>query len=312
MVYAQIKQFGFVQHTQIERDMQRRVYIYAMTAAFLLHIKRRFFVGGALRFWKRYPIHVVASATAGAPTPRGGSGRAGLKNIFFDKKGGTEKRRARIEKSAALGLLLLALAVFCRAVCGGVVLSKIAPREAYFSRGNTVDIVNNASGMVLVEKETGAVVENIGVGDKVRIIPAVQLTAQKEMKADTIPFGCGRRFVKLFPDNSKRLCERLSPNALWILQRLVPYVGMNGGVLRHSNGKPLKRADVARLCLPTLAERTADRAVTELCNCGVMGKAFLNGKRVLLINPYVLQNGSNASASLLKVFEETEWASIGG
>lgn len=176
-----------------------------------------------------------------------------------------------------------------------------------------MDIVNNAGGMFLVEKNTGAVVvENIEAGDKVRIIPAVQLAAQKEIKADTIPFGNGRRFVKQFPDISKRLCERLTPNALWLFNRLVPYIGMNSGVLRHGNGKPLKRADVVRLCFPTLAERTADRAVTELCENGVIGKAILNGKRVLLINPYVLQNGSYASVSLLKVFEETEWSSIGG
>lgn len=175
-----------------------------------------------------------------------------------------------------------------------------------------MDYVNNTGSMFLVEAETGDVlVDEIKPGDKVRIIPAVQLTAQKAMKADTVAFNTGRRFVKQFPDLSARLCERLSPNAVWLLNLLVPYVGINSGILRYRNGNVLKRTDIVRLCVAVLAERTADRAVSELCDRGVLAKCTVQGKRAFIMNPYVLHNGSRANATLLGLFKDTEWASFG-
>ncbi len=176
-----------------------------------------------------------------------------------------------------------------------------------------MDIINDVGGMLLVERETGTVlVDDIGPGDKVRIIPAVQVTAQKAMQADAVDFNTGRRFVKQFPDLSGRLCERLSPNAVWLLTMLIPYVGINSGLLRYRNGQFVKRTDIVRLCRSALAERTADRAVSELCDKGVLAKCTVQGKRAFLVNPYVLHNGSRANATLLGLFKDTEWASFGG
>lgn len=175
-----------------------------------------------------------------------------------------------------------------------------------------MDIVNNVGGMFLVEKETGTVVvEDIEPGDKVRIIPAVQVTAKKKLESDTVAFNTGRRFVKQFPDLSGKLCEHLTPNAVWLLQLLIPFVGINSGILRHRNGVVLKRTDIVRLCGAALAERTADRAVSELCEKGVLARCTVQGKRAFIMNPYVLHNGSRANATLLGLFKDTEWAKFG-
>lgn len=175
-----------------------------------------------------------------------------------------------------------------------------------------MDIINDVGGMLLIEQETGAVlVDDIKPGDKVRIIPAVQLTAKRQMESDTVAVNTGRRFIKQFPDLSGRLCERLSPNAVWLLNLLTPYVGINSGLLRYRNGNFMKRTDIVRLCGAVLAERTADRAVTELCEKGVLAKCTVQGKRAFLVNPYVLHNGSRANATLLGLFKDTEWASFG-
>lgn len=175
-----------------------------------------------------------------------------------------------------------------------------------------MDIVNHTAGMLLMEKETGAVVlEDIEPGDKVRVIPSAQLTAKQRMETDTVACNGGRRFVKAFPDLASRLCERLSPNAVWVLHVLIPYVGINSGILRHRNGVVLKRTDIVRMCVAVLAERTADRAVSELCERGVLAKCTVQGKRAFIMNPYVIHNGSRANATLLGLFKETEWASFG-
>jgi hypothetical protein len=175
-----------------------------------------------------------------------------------------------------------------------------------------VDIVNNAANMLLVEESTGAVIlDGIEPGDKVRVIPAEQIEAKRKMEADTVVCNGGRRFVKTFPDMSAKLCERLSPNAVWMLHALTPYVGINSGIVRYRNGNVLKRSDIVKLCGSVLAERTADRAVSELCERGVLAKCTVQGKRAFIMNPYVMHNGSRANATLLGLFKDTEWTNFG-
>lgn len=174
-----------------------------------------------------------------------------------------------------------------------------------------MDIVNNAGNMLLVEEETGSLVDMIGQGDTVRIIRENQKAAKRRMDAETISFNSGRKFVKQFPDLSARLCERLSPNAVWLLNLLAPYVGMNSGIVRYRNGTFVKRTDIVKWCAATMSERTADRAVTELCERGVLAKCTVRNKKAFIMNPYVMQNGSRANATLLGLFKDTEWVNYG-
>lgn len=175
-----------------------------------------------------------------------------------------------------------------------------------------MDIVNNASGMVLSDEETGEVlVDSIQPGDKVRIIRKEQIEAKRRLDANTVPCNTGRKFIKQFPDLSGLLCERLSPNAVWLLNLLMPYVGINSGIIRYRNGSFVKRTDIVRLCGAAMAERTADRAVSELCEKGVLAKCTVKNKRAFIMNPYVVQNGSRANATLLGLFKDTEWVKYG-
>ena len=175
-----------------------------------------------------------------------------------------------------------------------------------------MDIENRVAGMLLMEKDTGAVVyDGIEPGDKVRVIPAEQIAAKRKLETETVACNSGRNFVKTFPDMSAKLCERLTPNAVWLLHALTPYVGINSGIVRYRNGNVLKRTDIVRLCGAALAERTADRAVSELCDRGVLAKCTVQGKRAFIMNPYVLHNGSRANATLLGLFKDTEWANFG-
>lgn len=175
-----------------------------------------------------------------------------------------------------------------------------------------MDYTNHSSAMWLVEEATGDVVDMvINAGDKVRVIRKEQAEAKRKMEENTVPLNGNRHFVKQFPDQSARLCERLSPNGIWLLYALMPYVGMNSGILRVRNGQFLKRIDILKKCAPSMSERTVDRAVTELCHRGVLAKCTVENKRAFIMNPYVMQNGSRANATLLALFKETEWANGG-
>lgn len=175
-----------------------------------------------------------------------------------------------------------------------------------------MDIINSASGMILTDIDSGEViVDGIQPGDKVRIIRKEQLDAKRRMEAQTVPCNTGRRFVKQFPDLSAKLCERLSPNAVWLLNFLMPYVGINSGIIRYRNGVFVKRMDIVKLCSASLSERTADRAVSELCEKGILAKCTVENKRAFIMNPHVMQNGSRANATLLGLFKDTEWVKYG-
>ena len=171
-----------------------------------------------------------------------------------------------------------------------------------------MDFTNQSSDMRLVEEATGAVLDvEIHKGDKVRIIRKEQGEAKRRIELETVSVNGGRRFVKQFPDLSSRLCERLSPNAVWVLNKLVPYIGINSGILRYANGCFLKRIDIWRICSCSMSDATADRAITELCHRGVFAKCTVENKRAFIVNPYVMQNGSRANATLLALFKDTEW-----
>lgn len=172
-----------------------------------------------------------------------------------------------------------------------------------------MDITNNVSGMLLVERDTGAiVVDGISPGDKVRIIRAEQIWAKQRLERENVSVNEGRKFVKVFPSAAAALCDRLSPNALWVMHRLLPYVRINSGALRHCNGVYLKRKDIVQMCAPVLSERTADRAVSELCDRGVLAKGEVNERRAFFVNPYVVNNGSRAPQEVVNIFANTEWA----
>jgi hypothetical protein len=175
-----------------------------------------------------------------------------------------------------------------------------------------MDYTNHSSAMRLVEENTGIVLDlQINAGDKVRVIRKEQEQARQQMERDTVAVNNGRKFVKQFPDHAARLCERLSPNAVWLLNVLIPYVGINSGILRVRNGHFLKRTDILKRCECSMSSSTAERAVRELCQRGVLAKCTVENKRAFIMNPYVVQNGSRANATLLALFKDTEWANGG-
>lgn len=171
-----------------------------------------------------------------------------------------------------------------------------------------MNYVSETDSLLLVEQGTGTIFGVADPGDVVKVISKEQLEARRKMEQHSVPLNTGRKFIKQFPDLSARLCERLSPNAVWLLCTLTPYIGMNSGILRFRNGQFLKRVDIWRICEGSMPERTADRAVTELCVRGVLAKCTVENRRAFLVNPYVMQNGSRANATLLTLFQDTEWA----
>ncbi len=171
-----------------------------------------------------------------------------------------------------------------------------------------MDYVNNRSSMVIVETDTGCPLDlDIQPGDKVRVIRAGTLESLREANGNTVPLNTGRKFIKMFPDVSVRLMQRLNPNEFWLLNALLPYVGINSGVLKHRNGTFLSRSHIVNLCGEYLSASTVDRALSGLVRHGVLAKCFVKDHKAYIMNPYIYQNGSKANSTLLALFSKTEW-----
>ena len=171
-----------------------------------------------------------------------------------------------------------------------------------------MDFINNRSSMVIVEADTGCPLDvDIRPGDKVRVIRAGTMNALREADGNTVPLNTGRKFIKMFPDVSARLMQRLNPYEFWLLNALLPYMGINSGVLKHRNGTFLSRSHIVAMCGDYLSASTVDRALNGLVKHGVLAKCYVKDHKAYIMNPYICQNGSKANSTLLTLFSKTEW-----
>ena len=170
---------------------------------------------------------------------------------------------------------------------------------------------NNGSPLYTVDSETGEVTPLvIETGD--RVVRSRSLRCYAEIREEYVALNEGRPFIKLFPDMAAALSERLTASEMQTLFLLLPYVGTNSGILRHPKGKFLTRKRLLADHAGTQGVRTIDRSLQGLAKKGVLAKCCIQEKTAYLINPYLFQRGSKANATLLTLFEKTEWAGAAG
>ena len=170
-----------------------------------------------------------------------------------------------------------------------------------------MNIRNNGAPVRMFEMETG---EDIGIevnsGDMIRVIRGESIASFKALLENSVVINSGREFIKQFPEISERLCNALTPQEMWLLTALIPYVGANSGVLKLSNGEFLSRRHIVER-YHNVSDRTIERSLSGLVEKGVLAKCYVKNKRAFIMNPYVLHRGSKANATLLTLFSKTEW-----
>lgn len=171
-----------------------------------------------------------------------------------------------------------------------------------------MDYINRCSGMTLVSDDTGEALEvDISPGDLVRIIRAQSMETAMRISRENVPVNAGRQFVKIFPDVIPRLCRDIGKDGVVLLTLLLPYVGANSGILRHTNGQFVSRQYIVEICGDVLSRAAVDRALGDLVRHGVMAKCWVKDKKAYIVNPYLFQNGSKANQTLLSLFQDSGW-----
>ena len=160
----------------------------------------------------------------------------------------------------------------------------------------------------LVSDDTGEALEvDISPGDLVRIIRAQSMETAMRISRENVPVNAGRQFVKIFPDVIPRLCRDIGKDGVVLLTLLLPYVGANSGILRHTNGQFVSRQYIVEICGDVLSRAAVDRALGDLVRHGVMAKCWVKDKKAYIVNPYLFQNGSKANQTLLSLFQDSGW-----
>ena len=168
-------------------------------------------------------------------------------------------------------------------------------------------IVNRGSPLLTVDTETREITPLvINSGD--RIVRGESIRSFMEMQDKYVPLNGGRDFVKIFPDIAERLFRKLSPIESSTLYLILPFVGANHGILIHGNGEFVTRKYIVEHYGDAVSARTIDRAMHGLFRKGVLAKCYIKDKVAYIANPYIFQRGSKANATLLALFENTEWS----
>lgn len=168
-------------------------------------------------------------------------------------------------------------------------------------------IVNRMGELGTFVLETGEVSElTIREGD--RIVRRESVESFRRLSEKYVPLNGRREFVKCFRDIFEPLCKALSPVEMWVAMAVVPLIATNSGILEYRNGKKVTTAGLCEMYWKEMSDRSIYRGIAGLVEKGVLAKCRVGGKALLVANPYIYQRGTQANATLLGLFEDTEWA----
>ena len=168
-------------------------------------------------------------------------------------------------------------------------------------------IINRIGDLGTFSVETGEVTEiTIRNGD--RIVRRESVESFRRLSEKYIPLNGKREFVKCFRDIFEPLCKTLSPVEMWVAMAVVPLITTNSGILEYRNGKKVTTAGICGMYREKMSDRSIYRGIAGLVEKGVLAKCRVGGKALLVANPYIYQRGTQVNATLIGLFEDTEWA----
>ena len=147
--------------------------------------------------------------------------------------------------------------------------------------------------------EDGVVVNEIREGDSVKITRKESI----EYLTNTVPWGEGWSFVKLFDDSLTKLALRLSGAELATAFILSKYIKYESGLLCNHNSKhPLSNADIQKIM------SYSDRTITNVMDTLVKKKVLFRGKTgkqwQYYANPHIFCRGQRINKTLQDMFRD--------
>lgn len=165
---------------------------------------------------------------------------------------------------------------------------------------------------LIVNKETGEVVDELKLGDKV-IKKENQEKVKDYFDEFDVDFQKEKRFIKMF-DGMNDIRKHLNGNEALVLLGLLDFICYDDCIIRkggHGNGKKLTIKELSDEM--EINYNTFRGIITSLCKKGVLGIHKTGNKdtkiltKSIIVNPYILMRGNKINKTVLSLFEDTNW-----
>lgn len=149
--------------------------------------------------------------------------------------------------------------------------------------------------------EDGKIIDTIASDDKYVKLSEGDRVLRKgtiEYLSDTVDIKYA--FIKI---NPVAFCEMARKYSIFPI--LAKHIGYMDNVLEYSNGKNIRRKDVAKVC--NVSESTAKRQLKGLVRDDVLHSVKKNKKYYLIFNPWICFRGRKIYLSLYDEFKLSHW-----
>jgi hypothetical protein len=178
---------------------------------------------------------------------------------------------------------------------------------------------NKKQKAVLIDIESGEVLDSVYYGDKVKIKHKEDELKKEEFLKNYDPeFNKGESFVKLYDKTLAVLRRNLKPTEFIFAISLAEFVSYNDGIIRkggHGNGKFLTMEDLSKEM--NLDYGVVRRIVPSLITKGIMCKyevgSVENPKlkvKGYVCNPWIYMRGIAMNRTIMGLFEKSGWREL--
>jgi len=178
---------------------------------------------------------------------------------------------------------------------------RISRQKVLNSWAKVGDLVKQS---LIMETETGEVVNHINEGDSFRLIRK----ETKDYLRGTVEVNKGEAFVKVYAKTLFELSKSLTGTESQFVNYLIQYIRYTSGILAHSNANdshPLTRQHMAQET--GLSIKTVDRIMRSLQDKQVIGKHRTGNDITFTVNPFIFMKGDRINETLYNFFKNTRW-----
>lgn len=166
---------------------------------------------------------------------------------------------------------------------------------------------------LIVNSETGVVVDNLKIGDKV--VKQENVIARNDyLQTYDLDFQKDKKFVKVF-NGMNEIRKNLTGNEALILLGMLDFVSYDDGIIRqggHGNGKILNTKELAEEM--GVQYENLRKVITSLTKKGVIGIHKTGSRdnpdsliKSIIVNPYIFMRGTKMNKTILGLFEQSKW-----
>jgi hypothetical protein len=154
----------------------------------------------------------------------------------------------------------------------------------------------------LMDTETGEVIREIREGETFKVISE----KQKQFLEQYEPWEPEPNFIKVFPEELKRVAPRLSGTDVLIIIYLIPYISYQTGMItktgKNDERYPMEQSDITEIT--RYSKRTIIAAMDSLVKAKVFARNKVGKSYQYFVNPYIFFKGKFINKTLMAMFKE--------